>query len=215
LVAAGRATLATWDPRLALKGWQPLAADVRVDIVEDRDAHWVDEGWLDPLLRTDPRSRVRLDTPLLRREHWWYLPRWVVTVTAIERVWPLARREGPQSGLLAWSHAGTVAAEVVTVDDWDDDPLAVHLLGAAGGLDRAAGAAALQACDVRTPDLDHTVALSVRGRLDASLLHVLAREGQAELGRPPSLLRRLAEARALERACRRAIDAADARAGRA
>lgn len=203
LAAAGRATLATWDSRLALRGWTPLAADVRIDVVEDRDGRWVGDGWLDPLLRTHPPSRSRLDTPLLRREHWWYVPRWVVTVTAVEAVWPIARREGPGSALLASDDGGAVAAAVVEVEEWDADPIRLR---ADGGLPAGRGAALL-AHDVRVPDLDQEAVLQVRGQLDGSGLHVAERSGSPILGPVPSLRRRFGQARALERSCREAIAA--------
>lgn len=206
MATTGRAILATWDSRMALRGWTPLAADVRVEVMADVEGRWIDAGWLDPLLRAHPPSRTRLDTPLQRREHWWYVPRWLVTVTAVERVWALARREGPSSGLLAWHDGdGAVRSAVVEVGDWDTDPLLLAQLGG-GTLDVRAPASVL-ARDVRTPDLDHDVALTVRGRLAGDRLHVDRRAGRAELGRPPSLRQRLAAARSLERDCRRALTA--------
>lgn len=206
LAAVGRATLTTWDSRLALRGWQPVAADVRLDVTADPDGRWVAEGWLDPLLQASPPERARLDTPLLRREHWWYVPRWLVTVTSVERSWPLARRMGPLTGLLAWDGgAGAVDAEVVEAEGWGDDPLRLRPLHRDDLDPPHAAPAALLAQDVRTPDLDHIARLHVSGHLEGAHLHVGARRGQAELGAPPSLWRRLQEARALERACRRAL----------
>jgi hypothetical protein len=206
LATTGSATLATWDSRLALRGWAPLAADVRVAVVADLEGRWIDDGWLDPLLRAHPPSRTRLDTPLQRREHWWYVPRWLVRVSSVERVWPLARRAGPSSGLLAWRHDdGAAGSTVVEVGDWDTDPLRLTPLGG-GTLDMRVRASVL-ARDVRTPDLDHDVALTVRGRLDGDRLHVDSRAGRAELGRAPSLRQRLAAARSLERDCRRGLAA--------
>ncbi len=202
---SGRATLVCWDSRLAEVGWQPAAAEVTVDVIEDRDGDWVASGLLQQQLRTHPPSRGLLDTPLLRREHWWAMPRHIVRVTSITDVRPLRRRDGPTTGVLAWTpreggglHSPRVA--VVTVDDWEGQQVVVRS-DDGDDLPTAANTAALLASDVRTPDLDHTAELHLLGRLRDGVLEVEQRSGEPTLGPPPSLRRRMQAARRLERAC--------------
>jgi hypothetical protein len=216
LRAAGSAVVVLWDSRLATRGWAPLVAHVAVDVTADRDGGWIAEGLLGDLLRRHPPERARLDTPLLRREHWWAVPRWIVRLTPFD-VRPAARRDGERTGVLAWRDGAHLDADVVEVgvdgvdgvdksDGWAGDRIAVR---SRSGRDLAAvrGPAALLASDVRTPDLDHTAELRLRGHLADGALAVAAREGAPVLGPPPGVLARLRAARAAERACRRALDA--------
>jgi hypothetical protein len=213
LAAAGHATLVTWDARLALRGWTALAAAVAVDVAADLDGAWVDEGWLQPLLRTHPPSRALLDTPLLRREHWWAVPRWRVTATRVLETWALPRRTGPDQALLAWDGAApSPSVAAVAAPAWTAEVVELAWLGGRA-LPESTGAVAALLHDVRVPDLDHECALHLGGRLDGGSLHVRSRTGSAALAAPPSLWRRLRDARARERSCRRAIEAAEAAAG--
>ncbi|CAN5208082.1 hypothetical protein BH23ACT9_BH23ACT9_33040 [soil metagenome] len=199
---SGQALLVCWDSRMAESGWRPVAATAVVEVIEDRDGDWVASGLLQQELMAHPPSRALLDTPLLRRENWWYVPRWIVRATEIDRTWGLGRREGADSGLLMWDDVDGLRADVVTVDDWDTEEVAVRST-VGTDLAHALGPAALLATDVRTPDLDHTAELRLRGQLRGSAVHVTDREGAPVLGEPPGLWRRLQRVRRLERDCRR------------
>jgi hypothetical protein len=205
-LTTGHAVLACWDSRLAEVGWRPLAASVRVEVAEDRDGRWLADGLLQQELRVHPPSRALLDTPLLRREHWWYVPRWILRVTDITSVWPLTRRAGLTSGLLVWEGDGRrdLGAAVVEVPRWEGEQIPLAALPGGDPVE-ARGSAALLASDVRTPDLDHTAELRLRGRVEGSVLAVEQRTGAPALGPPPTLWARLTAARRLERACRSAI----------
>jgi hypothetical protein len=75
------AEVATWSVAVpALSGGaEPVAAAARVEVEEDPDgARFTASPLLDQVLAKHPPSRGRLDSPLLRREHGWYLPRLVV-----------------------------------------------------------------------------------------------------------------------------------------
>jgi hypothetical protein len=122
--AAGLAELVLSEPRLTGSAWEPLAALGRLTLLEDGDGGLFTDELLAQELRKHPPARALAASPLLRREHWWYLPRLVLLLEAPEVV-PLRSREGPGDAVLAVDDGGLPVA-TVRVPDREAAPLAVQ-----------------------------------------------------------------------------------------
>lgn len=200
---AGLLTLS--DSRMAWRGWQPCALPVRVAIEADLDGAWTWTGALDQLVRKHTPSQQLLDTAIQRREHWWYVPRWVVRMRPAGAPAPLARR-GPADAVLYDDLGDELRAATVAVEDWDAAEVAVTPLAASsGGMDGSGTAALLFAHDFSIPDHERATELWVRGRREGRRVIVARRAGALELEALGGVVRRLRRHRRLERACRAAL----------
>lgn len=205
---ATAATLVFSDSRMAWKGWSPCVVSARVMVTPDRSGDWTWTGALDQEVRKYPPSRLLIDTAIQRREHWWYVPRWIVRLEPTGPPRQVARRAGPDDGVLFTTGADGMTVDTVAVDDWDTDRLRMLPLGGDRG-DGRGGPAVLFTHDFSIPDQERSTELVVSGVVDASVLAVVDRTGERHLG-PPRLLHRLRAHYRLERACRRALADYDA-----
>jgi hypothetical protein len=197
--AAPSAALVLSEPRLAGPAWQPLAAMGCLTLVEDGEGELFTERLLEQELRKHPPARAFADTPLVRREHWWYLPRLVLLLESL-RVEPVGRREGPLDAVLAVD-AGELQVTTVRVQQWDVDPLEP-----VGG-PSVAGPAVLVGQEVSVPDAERwTVHVTAGHYVEGRLVDVVPAPTR-ELERVPGLRARVRRHRDLERACVRALRA--------
>jgi hypothetical protein len=123
----GWAVLSLTEPRMTGKGWRPCALAGRATLIDDVEGAVVVEQLLDQELRKHPPSRVLADSPLLRRENWWYVPRLLVQleVTRCDAVPP--RTDPAGQALLVTSRTdGVPRTHVVAVPDWAARPLPVR-----------------------------------------------------------------------------------------
>jgi hypothetical protein len=192
--ASGSAALVLSEPRLAGPGWSPLVATGRLTLVEDGDGAVYVEQLLDQELRKHPPARVLAGSPLLRREHWWYLPRLLLLLEP-ERVHPVLPRTGPLDAVLAVDD-GALHVATVRVTVWDADPLVVD-----GAPPAARGPAALVGQEVSVPDAERWSVHVTTGRYEDGLLHQPAAAADRSLEPVPGLLARVRRQHALERAC--------------
>lgn len=200
--AGGAAAIVLSEPRLAGPAWKPVAAVGRPHLVEDPDGSLFAEQLLDQELRKHPPARAFAGSPILRREHWWYLPRLVLLIEA-PRVVPVAARTGPLDAVLAVQHEG-LHISGVRVTDWDTDPIA--LAGADPGAPD--GPAALVGQEVSAPDAERWTVHVTRGRFEGGLLTGANPPPTRELEPVPGLRARVRRQRELERACVKALRAA-------
>jgi len=198
--AAAEVALLLAEPRLAGPGWRPLAVTARAQLVEDGEGDLFSDQLLDQELRKHPPSRLLMDSFLLRREHWWYLPRLVLVLEPV-RVEPVGRRDGPRDAGLVVVDGGLHAA-TVRVDDWDADVLALT------GAPARSGPAALVGQEISVPDAERWTVHVTTGHVDAGRLVVAQRPPTRELEPVPGLRARVRRQRDLERACVRALRAA-------
>jgi hypothetical protein len=157
----------------------------------------------------DLDRRLLVDTAIQRREHWWYVPRWLVALRPRGAAVAIARRQGPHDGLLVTAAEGAPSLRPVAVDDWDASAVEVTPLADSGAWLPDDGAPALLfGHDFAIPDQERSSALRVWGILEGRVVVVSEREGSLEL---PStgLVQRLRRHRELARACRRALAAYD------
>ena len=199
LVAAqGEAVLALSEPRLAGRSWEPLVVHGRATLVEDGDGSLFRSQLLEQELRKHPPSRALVDSPLLRREHWWYLPRLVVLLEPLS-VRRTAGRQGPGDAVLAVDDGG-LHVDVVSVGDWSLDPLVLT-----GGPAERRGPAALIGQEVSVPDAERWSVHRTAGAYADGRLAVTPPRPDRRLEPVPGLLARVRRQRTLERACVRAL----------
>jgi hypothetical protein len=200
-------TLALHDPRLARVGWSPLSARVRATVEPDPEGDVFLEEMLEQELRKHPPSREIANTFLLQRENWWYLPRLIVRLEPVEIPRPLARREDPSHGLLAWSASPgePPGVQTVAVRDTTSERLPVSALGPERLPDDAP--ATLRLHDLEIPEMESSATFNASGHLRSGELQVESRAGFAELGPRPGIIARWRWLRRLERGCKRGLKA--------
>jgi hypothetical protein len=199
--ASDAAALVLSDPRLTGSSWQPVVLAGRLTLVEDDDGDLFTEHLLDQELRKHPPSRALADSPMLRREHWWYLPRLVLLLEA-PRAAPAGRREGPRDVVLGVDDGGLHVA-TVTVADWSAPVLELR-----GAPDGVRGPAVLVGQELSVPDVERWTVHTTTGRYADGRLTDVRPAATRELEPVPGLLARIRRQRALERSCRAALRSA-------
>ena len=194
------AALVLSDPRLTGSAWRPTVALGRLELLEDAGGSLFVDQLLPQELRKHPPSRALVDSPLLRRENWWYLPR-LVLVLDVHTTDTGGARNGPDDAVLAVDDVDLLV-RTVHVGDWDADPLPVD-----GGPVTAEGPAVLVGQEISEPDAERwTVHTTTGGYADGRLTGVLP-AATRHLEPAPGLLTRVRRQRRLERACVAALRA--------
>lgn len=199
VASAPVAALAMTERRSTGRPFTPMAAVGLPSLVEDPTGELFGSELLVEELRRYPPARRYADSPMLCREHWWYLPRLIVSLDVID-VLELPARTGPEDHLLASVDAGRLDLGVATVQHTDSDVISLDPHPAV-----APGAAVLLGQDASFPDLERWSQWRWRGRWDGSTLTVASRPQRVGLEPVPGLLQRWRAQRDLERRCRRAI----------
>lgn len=193
-------TLTLTEPRSTGGAFRPLRVTGRPRLTEDPEGDLFVSELVAQELHRYPPARLYADSPLLMREHWWYLPRLVVEVD-VEAVEPLAPRVAPHDHLLAVAADATTVVRLAEIRTREADRLELTLDGPAP----APGPAVLFGQDASFPDLEQWSQWRYRGRWDGSTLAVADAPGRTGLGPPPGLLQRWRRQRALARGCIAAI----------
>ena len=201
VAASDTAALVLSEPRLSGSRWEPLAVVGRPTLVEDGDGSLFTEKLLEQEVRKHPPSRALADSPMLRREHWWYLPRLILLLDR-PTVVPCGRRSGPSDAVLGVDDGGLHIA-TVHVADWAAEPL--ELGDAPGGV---RGPAVLVGQEMSVPDMERWTVHTTTGHYaDGRLTDVVPADSRA-LEPIPGLRARMRRQRALERGCVTALRAA-------
>lgn len=193
------------DSRLALVGWKPLAARVRLEMTPDLEGELFREELLTEELRKYPPDRKLLDSMMLRRENWWYMPRFIFRAAdEIGELHPVEKRTSPNHSVLAWGDGdGGVSADTVEVEDWEGEKISTKSL--AGRNLPASNNAALLRHDFTVPDMEQRTSFLAVGTMNNGRFSLGGSEGERELGSPPGLIRRWREFRNLRKRCIAAI----------
>ncbi|WP_139206321.1 pyridoxamine 5'-phosphate oxidase family protein [Blastococcus sp. DSM 46786] len=199
--ASDTAALVLSDPRLTGSRWTPLVATGRLTLVEDGDGDLFTEELLTQELRKHPPARALADSPMLRREHWWYLPRLVLVLEPADVV-PGGRRDDPADVVLGVDDGG-LHVGTVRVPDWAADPLPV-----ADGPAGASGPAVLIGQELSVPDVERWTVHTTTGRYADGRLSGVRPAATRELEPVPGLFARMRRQRGLERACIQTLRAA-------
>jgi hypothetical protein len=203
IAASGRVVVVYSDARVSGSGWRPLAVVGRPLLTPDPDGAFFGDRLLEQELRKHPPSRALADSAMLRREHWWYLPRLIITVE-VDAVEPVRERAGgPSSALLA--RLDDDQLEVGSLIDGEMDRLLTEDVDG-GDEDVDGGAEGVPATVFGhdfTPDLEQRLTWSVRGRLVDDRLRITERVDRPRAATGLTLWQRLVRHRDLGRACRR------------
>lgn len=106
VAAAPGVTLSLTEPRSTGAAFRPLVIVGTPRLVEDPSGDAFAAYLLPQELRRYPPSRLLADSPLLQREHWWYLPRLLVEID-VDTVAQVVTREDPaRDHLLVVAGAG-------------------------------------------------------------------------------------------------------------
>lgn len=207
LTAAGTAIACISDPALA-GGAGLMTVRVTVQRIDDLDGeHFETSQLLLQELAKHPPSRRRLDSILLRREHWWFLPRVLLHLTLDPGV-DGAADDGPRTlvptgALLGRRVKGadagapaTLEVTPVVVTSRTSSELVLDTPPAPGGTP-----AIVLEHGAEPPDLERTWGTRTSGTLDGSRLSVREIDRWGREDRVPTLLQRVRDEHALERAC--------------
>jgi hypothetical protein len=207
---AGRAAFVVSDSRSLRREESGRAVVGRVEVTDDTDGDLLDDEVLGQELRKYPPSRALVDSPLLRRENWWWLPRIVVRLDlAGGDGIAVPRRTNPRTQQLLVRDGGDgPAIDVVEVRGTGERLTLTDVAG--DGLRGDGEGATVFGYDYSQPDLERWECWSVHGTLVGDQLAVSGREGDPERDLASlSLLRRLARHHERSRACRREIAAVE------
>lgn len=202
IAASSHVALVFHDSRLAYAGWSPLSVTARAEVIQDPDGELFREKLLHQELRKFPPDRQLIDSPLLLRENWWYVPRLIVRLYETGEPRPIARRESPDHAVLAHVSGGELTAESVRVEDWDAERIPVRFPGAGEPPPPESSPAALLYHDFAIPDMDPRTSFLAVGQLENDRLSVIRRSGSRTLGKRPGLLTRWRRHKDLERRCK-------------
>jgi hypothetical protein len=211
----GRVALALVERRGTGPGFRPavIAADPRL-IVDTTGDLYVEELVVEELRRYPP-ARLLADSPLLMREHWWWLPRLVVELPDPQVGWLGEPDDAVERGQVLVALDGS--APRVTRVEASPDPGSPRRLAIspAGGPEPIEGPAVVVDQDGSFPDLERWAEWCWRGRLRNSVTGWVldVDEAPERIGAPPPLrlLERWRRHRRLERACREGLARWEAR----
>ncbi|WP_025620272.1 pyridoxamine 5'-phosphate oxidase family protein [Salinispora cortesiana] len=203
LAAAPYATLVISDDRLTGEGWRAVAIHGRPRLIEDREGTLFSDRLLVQELRKYPPARALLDSPLLCREHWWYLPRLIVVLNATAST-PVGARPGGHGEVLVVDVAGQHPfVDTVRRLDPGEDTINVASLA---GRPLPTGAAVLLAHNFSIPDLERWTPWRHRGWLTGGTLTIAEAPDRTALAPPLGIWQRLTRHRRLARECRHALN---------
>jgi hypothetical protein len=198
LAAAEQVTWAVTVPAVAA-GAAPIAAAAHVEVAEDpRGEDFAATSLLDQLLAKHPPARRRLDSPLLRREHGWYLPRLLVRTIELGPSFALAPAE-------ALAVAATGGAP------WLGAARDLSLGEGTARVDLPDGSGVLLQHGADVPELETPWHRRWRGTVGAGVLRADERDEVAPARRRPNLRERIRAERRLELACRAGLREAGVR----
>lgn len=208
--AAPLVALTVTEPRSTGTAFTPLAVTGRPRLVEDLDGQVFTDELLEQELRCYPPARKFADSVMLRREHWWYLPR-LILVVDVQHSHPLPARTGRSEHVLVVADGAGLEARVVEpagLQDPADRSLSVF---APDQQPVPSGPAALVGQDASFPDLEQWSSWCFRGVCDGTGLRLTQPPPPAGLPPPASLWQRWRGQRSFAGACRAGIRRAEGR----
>ena len=198
LAAAGSAVACIADTTLA-RGADTLSVRVRVRRIDDLDGeHFETSQLLMQELAKHPPSRRRLDSILLRREHWWFLPRVLMHLEPVGDPQPLTPT-GALLGVQGAQGPASLHVAAANIVSRDRDTLTVD--GAAGASSSGPARAVVLEHGAEPPDLERTWGTRTIGTITGSQLTVASVDRWGRADRMPTLIQRVRDEWALERAC--------------
>jgi hypothetical protein len=195
-----RVALALTETRSTGRAFLPLLVSGRPRLVEDATGERYVADLAVQELHRYPPSRLFVDSPLLMREHWWYLPRLLVEID-VDSADPLPQRTGTHDHLLVVAHGPAPVVRRAGVRERSGDTLALSV----EGQPPPAGPAVLFGQDASFPDLERWSQWRYLGEWDGFALTVEEAPSSTGLGSVPGLVQRWRRQRDLKRRCVEAI----------
>lgn len=209
VASAPQVVLTLTETRSTGSTFAPVALTGRPRLAEDLAGSVFAEELLDEELRRYPPARKFADSALLRREHWWYLPRLIVTVD-VTSARPVAPRASADDHVLCVATPEGLDVQVVRPRARPgDDPRTLVLSPSGDQSALPGGRAALVGQDASFPDLERWASWCCRGTCDGTTMRLTQPPPPVGLPPTPSLWQRLREQRAFARACREGISRAE------
>lgn len=196
-------SLSLTEPRSTGAAFRPLLATGRPVLVEDPEGDVYAADLLLQELHRYPPSRAYVDSPLLQRENWWYLPRLVVELD-LHSVLSLPPRADADHHLLVVATTDGPSVHVPRLPAERRGRIELDVSPAA-----PAGPAVLFGQDASFPDLENWAQWSYRGHWDGSAFTVHEPPAAVGLSPTPSLRQRWRRHRDLKRRCVAAIPRKD------
>ncbi|WP_460999651.1 hypothetical protein [Streptomonospora sediminis] len=194
-----------------------LVATGPVDIRYDLQGKRFADHLIEQEIVKHPPTRLRADGLMARRENWWWLPRVLITMTALEEVRELPGRTRSEDALLVRPHGPHGSAprvDTVTARTWPGDPGGgVELWRRDGAALQGGGEPAFAFSHRHSPDFERWERWYRTGRVQGEVLSVSESEGapEQEQPRPYGLLARFRNHREVVRSCREGISRAESR----
>ncbi|QBI54132.1 hypothetical protein [Streptomonospora litoralis] len=217
-MTSGRASFAVSDPP-SQDAAAAVVASGPVDIRFDLEGKRFADHLLEQEIVKHPPTRLRADGLMARRENWWWMPRVLITLTAVEDVRPLPPRTRGDDALLVrpGPHGGAARVDTVTARAWPEPSGGgeIELWRRDGSSLEGTGEPAFAFAHRHSPDFERWERWYRSGRAQGEVLTVTAGTGtpEPESPRPYNLLARYRNHREVVRACRAGIAKAEARAG--
>jgi hypothetical protein len=184
-----------------------LIASGPVDLRIDIDGSIFVEHLLEQEAVKHPPTRLRADSLIGRRENWWWIPRIIVRLAAVDHVREVHGRTRPQDALLVRERVGQPLVEVVSAVSWPVQVgAAVEVYARDGSLLDGADEPAYVFAHQHSPDFERWERWYRIGRLRGEELTVQVADGVPADSLPPfGLVERYRSHRALARACKAGI----------
>ncbi|SDP92409.1 hypothetical protein SAMN04487905_113116 [Actinopolyspora xinjiangensis] len=199
---------AVTDRRSLREGRDGLTAFGPVRVTHDLSGSVFGGEMLEQELRKYPPSRALADSLLLRRENWWWMPRVIVELSAVNRLVESAPRSDPARHALLVHGSERTEMSTVEVGDRTNDRTKLTPLDDVSLPDGVRGT--VFGYDYTSADLERWESWRFSGRVSAGELEVSESEGEpGERLRPLGLLRRIRRRHGTAKACRAGIIAAE------
>ncbi|MGJ7908413.1 hypothetical protein ACOQFL_18265 [Actinopolyspora sp. H202] len=210
LAEAAEVGFAVTDGRSLRAGQSGMVAFGPVRVIDDLSGSLFGEQLLEQELRKYPPSRALVDSLLLRRENWWWMPRVLVELSGVNRVVEPARRDDPARNALLIHGPETATVSAVALGDRGSGRMELTPLDDALPLDGEAGM--VFGYDYTSADLERWESWWFSGSLERGRLEITHGEGTpGEKSRPLGLLERIRRRHRIAKACRGEITAAERR----
>jgi hypothetical protein len=195
-----RLALALRETRSTGTAFRPVLLSGQPRLIEDPSGDVFLTDLVTQELRRYPPSRLLADSPLLMREHWWYLPRLVVEID-VDTMDPLPPGAAGHDHVLVVADGATPVVRAAGVRAHRDGRVEIDL----AGVTAPAGPALLFSQDASFPDLEQWSQWRYRGHWDTESFTVEEAPARTGLGPVPGLMQRWRRQRELERGCVAAI----------